>query len=355
MSSLTNYITQSIFRGIVPGRFMHFHNFSALKKMQNFLFTYQDLNRKIPIAITSYHWPDLDGISCIYGLSHLMKEKGFEVVLPMIAETPQDEALWAMQRYGVEIPKVENWLPAKKGTEQVILVDTSDPQDLPSRFPISQVRAIIDHRMHGDTRAFPSHCEWIEPVGAAATLITELYLAESCPVPPICAQLLHGAIESNTIRCSTTNTTDRDREAVGYLKSCYADSSDWILEMFLAKSNLTGSRLYKRLEEDLSSKLHQFDGLATSVAQLEIANVEQLLAQRQDEILQCLSKLKISRNAEQIFLVVIDLFSDRTFFIFGSEKIKSIVSKKILLSNSPTCSSVSYRFTRKEIIRCLSS
>src|SRR5690606_38334274 len=133
-----------------------------------FLFSNGTMNKKLPVVITPYHWPDLDGIACAYALTHLLKESGYQNVRPMIAQIPQEEALWVMNRYSIDFERIEKWISERRRDEQVILVDTSVPKDLSHGFPLDQVRAVIDHRSYGNLREFPSPCSWIEPVGSAA-------------------------------------------------------------------------------------------------------------------------------------------------------------------------------------------
>lgn len=311
--------------------------------MQTYIF--HTMDKKQPVVITPYHWPDLDGIACAYALEHLMRQRGYQNVQAMIAETPQEEAAWVIRSLSLHFSKIEEWLPHKRGNEQVILVDTSDPKDLPSSFPLSQVRAIIDHRSYGDLSQFSEPCVWIDPVGSAATLIAELSLAENIRLDSLSAQLLYAAIESNTIRRSTQNTTERDQRMALYLQGESGCEESWIEQMFLAKSNVAGNHLYRRIDEDLSSKLQPIGPFATAVAQLEIIGVRKLFQERASELRSILGNLKENRKAQKIFLIGIDLQEKKTWLFFEDEEIKSIVTSKVNTNDK--------LLTRKEIIQRL--
>ena len=218
-----------------------------------------------PIKITSYHWPDLDGIASAYALKQLLLKKNCGQAEVMFSQTPQKEALWVMEQLHLSFPfKVEEWMKSGSRQEQVILVDASDPQDLPSNFPLTQIQAVIDHRSYSDVSSMPLATCWIDPVGSNATLIGELYVSLGIEPDKVSANLLYAAIMSNTVELSSGNTTQRDRFLIHALQATSSIRPDFVKEMFQAKSCVRSGLLYDRMNADLSTKSH--NALAKRVA-----------------------------------------------------------------------------------------
>ena len=288
-----------------------------------------------PVLITPYHWPDVDGVACAYSLRELLlrvrqqsastDEGRQSPIVAATAQSPQVEAQWLLKELGVTFPRLEDWMTQNTGAEAVVLVDTSDAKDLPDGFPLSQIRVVIDHRTYSDpsiTSRGDTVC-WIDPVGSAATLIGELYVA--CGVVPdaTAAALLYAAIMSNTVRLATGNTTERDRwMATHLLLTCETASDDLVDAMFEAKSvfPLGQATMTARLEDDTSSKLQSlgptpFDQVA--VSQLELVGVtSRILRTRMPEVAVAMRAVRESRKATAVMLLLVDVTELVTYLVF---------------------------------------
>lgn len=298
------------------------------------------------IIITSYHWPDLDGIASAYALSALLQKRGYKNIESMIWQEPQDEAKWVMNQLDFSIPQIN-----LKGNEEFILVDVSN-LDIPSFIPVDRVSVVIDHRDYYNANAFPNAGFWIKSVGSAASLITSLYILFNIMPDQISANLLYSAIMSNTITCKTHNTTDLDKAAVAWLENFISLHKNFVEEMFMAKSQITDIK--KRIDDDLSSVLQPINDKKTAVAQLEIVDVQKFLNNNKDAVMDALVLIKKERNAESLFLVAVDIKNFSTFFCFLEKDTEKFVSNFIPFDNF--CNyfyKINDIFTRKEIIAIL--
>jgi tRNA nucleotidyltransferase (CCA-adding enzyme) len=120
--------------------------------------------------------------------------------------------------YPIEHIRLRDIQPAE--LKRVIIVDTKSPERLgPMADLISQSEAevhIYDHHEHkpGDLRGAE---EIIEPVGATATIFTELFRERCIRPTPIEASILCLGIYEETGNMLFPSTTDRDMEAVAWL------------------------------------------------------------------------------------------------------------------------------------------
>jgi inorganic pyrophosphatase/exopolyphosphatase len=152
--------------------------------------------------------PDLDGVACAVAFAELLRSQSI-AARAWIAGTPDPEASFAARELGVTLDAA----PPPEGCA-FILVDASDLRGMPPSLDPLRVIEVIDHRLHHRApELFPHAVIVIEPVGAAATLVTERYQSLGVLPSPIAARLLQAAILSNTQALRGTITTERDRAA----------------------------------------------------------------------------------------------------------------------------------------------
>lgn len=347
-----SFSIRSLSMGIQRGFASLIHSYAMPKNrmvgrdsIADYLFKYPE-HRKIPTIITPYHWPDVDGIACAEGMRRLLERTGYAQVRSMISQTPQLEAQLVMNKLGITIPQFK-----ASSQDQIICVDVSDSMDLPPELPRDQIKIVIDHRSNFDVGHMPNALAWIRPVGAAATMVAGLYRVNGLTPEPDIAKLLHAAIMSNTVCCKTRNTTVHDTRMAQWTGQAGNVGSSFVLDIFKEKSSLDHTDLLTHLDADLSSKNAAIAGKQVAVAQLEIVDVEKLLNARNDELLQALDSLKLSRNAESILLIAVDIRSHQTFFIFRDDFMQKLVSEKFSLRSHKQhhfyCEQV---ITRKDLI-----
>jgi len=160
----------------------------------------------------SYINPDLDGVACSIALEVLGCPKWSARILGTIdAET---SAVLEMLGFAVP-PAVEAW----DLIDEIWLVDTHHPNQLPPDLPEARVTRITDHHLSGDASRYPNADVQNELVGAAATLIAERFFQRKISVPRDLAPLLQAAIISNTLDFRAPATSSRDHLAYETLRS----------------------------------------------------------------------------------------------------------------------------------------
>lgn len=181
-------------------------------------------------VVTPRASPDLDGLACALAYAELLQRRGLPA-RAWIAGTPDPEASYAAERTAIKVDSS----PAPEGS-RVVLVDASDLRGLPAQLNALQVVEVIDHRIHHRAaELFPNATICIEPVGAAATLVTERFQAAGCIPSSVSAELLQAAIISNTQALRGSVTTDRDRAAILALRSVHELPDDFIEAQFHAR------------------------------------------------------------------------------------------------------------------------
>ena len=286
------------------------------------------------IITTTYKGPDLDGYGCSFAYAEFLRSQGKDAEVH-IWGTPHVEVQWLIKTFKLSCAQGST----DDTTADVVLLDASNPDILPSPLKPEQVTEIIDHRKIHAADQFPNAKVQIELVGAAATLVAGRFKQAGIEPSKESAMFLYGGILSNTHNF-TGLTTDRDREMAGWLKHMAEAPDDLAHQMFLAKSDLSGSRLRDTLFGDLKT-LH-LNGTSVTIAQLEIIGVDDLLAKRNDEIKTILSEIQNHEKAEYTFLNMIDLDTSISKILCLDAKTKDLLKElpdsvwNDLLGTSPT-------------------
>lgn len=258
--------------------------------------------------VTSYVDPDLDGVACVVGLAELLRANG-EVCLAGIFGAPQQEAAWVLQTFGIPEPGDATPLVAK--ATEAVLVDVSSVHDVQTVLPLRLVTELVDHHPVSCEAELPSLTSvQNEPVGSCATLIAERMRARAHTPSQNAARLLFGAIASNTVNFRSAVTTDRDRAMAAWLAPVADLPTNFVERMFLAKSDLAGSKLSTVLESDAATKV--FGKVTLVLFQLEIVGVEQLLRDRRDEVIEVMRRVATDAGATHVLLNALDILAGTT-------------------------------------------
>lgn len=301
------------------------------------------------ILVTSYTNPDLDGIAGIIAYGEFLHKINKKVVVGIFGE-PHDEAKYILDRFSFEYPKKLN---STEDFNQVILVDASDLKGLDNNIPPEKVVEIIDHRKVHEADKFPNAKVQIESVGAAATLIAERFIENNIEMSKESSTLLYGAILSNTLNFKGTVTTDRDRKSAFWLNKIAKLSKYFWKELFLAKSDLSGSKLSERIERDFA--LFVLGEKRIGIAQIEMIGARELICQRGNEIIKTLQQLKKSKmnNLDCIFLNAIELEHCYNIFVTDEDKSKQLLEKVFGIKFSKNSAEGKYLMLRKQIVPLL--
>lgn len=276
------------------------------------------------LLITSYVHPDLDGTACGVAYAELLTTLGYPSEAGFFGGFhPEAEHLFT--RFSLPAPRLLHDEELEDFTG-IVLVDASDLVGLEGHIAPERVIEIIDHRSIHQAELFPHAQVQIEMVGAAATLIVEKFMKQGTAPSFGASILLAGAILSNTLNFQGTLTTERDHEAYAWLLSQHDFPSDFVDQLFLSKSDLRGSRLQERLDNELAT--FTFGETHCGIAQLEIIGALPLLFSRLLDIQTHLEAIKEREHLSFLFLNLIDLKEGKNYFVpCGAEERTFLIQK----------------------------
>lgn len=299
------------------------------------------------ILVTSYVNPDLDGVASVIAYGEFLQKTGQNVVVGFIGEF-QDEPKYMFERFDFAYPDI---LLNADDFNEVILVDASNPNELQGKIASEKVIEIIDHRKANEADKFPKARTQIEFVGAAATLIAEKFMQNNVDISEGTAVLLYGAIISNTLNFRGGVTTDRDIAAATWLNQFAKLPEYFWKDMFVAKSDLTGTKLAQRINSDFAWFV--LGGKKVGIAQIEMIGARRLVDERGGEIILALDDIKKEIGLDIIFLNTIELEDTKTFFVAKDPETQKLLEKVFGVRFAGVVAESPYMIIRKQIVPLL--
>lgn len=216
--------------------------------------------------------PDSDAICSAYMTACWLQMRGLPATAWRLGE-PNRETRFIFEQAGLDMPPL---LTLPLTGLDVWLVDFTEPSQGPETLQPSNVVGIIDHhRLGGLMTRLPPEV-WIKPVGSSATLLWQLMTPQHrAQVTSAQAQLLLGALLSDTVTLRSPTTTDDDRQAVAELTEQAGVTLSAFSEGLLsAKTSVEGLTASALLQKDI--KRFTLHGLQVSVAQIELYSLDQV-------------------------------------------------------------------------------
>lgn len=271
--------------------------------------------------VIPYVNPDTDGVcSAISYAYYLNKVKGIDAE-PMVFGEIDSESRFVLSYLSKTLSPSSSLVV--NPDNNYILVDTHQVNQLPSGFPLQSVVEILDHHPTGDAVAFVNAKIFNEQIGAAATLIVERIKAANLNLEADAdiAQLLFAAIISNTLEFKAPTSTDRDRDAVNWLKQFFSLSAEFVDLMFKARSDIGGKNTTEVILSDF--KEFDFSGTKVGMGQIETTHLDSFM-QRQD-IGQSLDLIRKKKGLDHILLNGADIRTQTGALISPSQNTRSIL------------------------------
>lgn len=216
--------------------------------------------------------PDSDAICSAYMTACWLQMRGLPATAWRLGE-PNRETRFIFEQAGLDMPPL---LTLPLTGLDVWLVDFTEPSQGPETLQSSNVVGIIDHhRLGGLMTRLPPEV-WIKPVGSSATLLWQLMTPQHrVQVTSAQAQLLLGALLSDTVTLRSPTTTGDDRQAVAELTEQAGVTLSAFSEGLLsAKTSVEGLTASALLQKDI--KRFTLHGLQISVAQIELYSLDQV-------------------------------------------------------------------------------
>jgi len=281
------------------------------------------------IKVFGHKSPDTDTTGSAILWSWYLNTHTSHSSTPYVLGALNKETVFVLDRWKVPEPEL---LEAVEEKDEVVIVDTNNPQELFNNISDTQIIKIIDHhRLAGGLSTKGPVDITLKPLASTATVIHDLIEEYIDTMPENMLGLMFSCILSDTLAFRSPTTTPHDKDVVEKLgKKLSLDVQKYADEMFAAKSDLSDfSDSHIVL---LDSKQVDLGDKSIRVSVVETTTPEAILA-RKEGIVEAIGEiLKEEKEINDILFFVIDIFKEEATVFTYNQFTKDIVASSFNVS-----------------------
>ena len=267
--------------------------------------------------------PDTDSTgSPIIWAWYLTDVRGHTAEAVLLGE-PNTEAAWMLDRWELDKPQI---VESVEAGQEVVIVDTNNPSELPDDINDADIRAIIDHhRLVGGLQTKGPIDITIQPLACTATIMHDLMGDDAGKMPDPIKGAMLSCILSDTLEFRSPTTTEHDKAVAEKLASELGiQIPAYASEMFAAKSDVSSFSDEELLRMD--SKKHEVEGTSFRVSVLETTSPETVL-KRKDGLLEALPKVAAEDEVDHVLFFIVDILEQKATLLLQSDAVRKVAEK----------------------------
>ena len=274
------------------------------------------------IKVFGHLAPDTDATGSAIIWSWYLNQTGREAT-PYVLGEPNTEAKFVLKRWGFERPEV---LKGVEAGEDVIIVDTNNPGELPEGINDANILQVIDHHLlAGGLKTVKPIEITIKPVASTATVMAGIMGDVLTTAPDGIKGLVLSCILSDTLEFRSPTTTDVDRVLAKSLANDLGlDVSDYAAEMFAAKSDISHFSDAELLR--LDSKKYEAGGKSFRVSVLETTSPAVVL-DRKASLMTSMETVAAEDGVDQVLLFVVDILREEATLLVPNDLVRTVAEK----------------------------
>lgn len=267
--------------------------------------------------------PDTDATCSAIIWAWYLNTQTANQAVPYVLGELNSETIFVLNYWEIPAPAL---LPELNSDEDVVIVDTNNPQELPGNINEINLLALIDHHklVGGLETKSPTHIT-IKPLACTATVMYDLMAEKATVIPDDIAGLILSAILSDTLAFRSPTTTPHDKDVAETLaKQLAMEITTYADAMFAAKSDISSfsdSGLIK-----LDSKKYEVGDKNFRVSVLETTNPDTVLA-RQSGIIEAIKNCVTEENdIDDVLFFIIDILKEEATVLTYSDLSKQVIT-----------------------------
>lgn len=267
--------------------------------------------------------PDTDSTgSPLIWAWYLNEVKGVDAK-PVLLGEPNTEAAFVVEKWGFEKPEIISSVDAG---QQVVIVDTNNPAELPADINAADITAIIDHhKLVGGLETKGPIDITIRPLACTATIMYDLMGDDAYKMPDNIKGAMLSCILSDTLEFRSPTTTDVDKALAQKLASeLNIDLGAYASEMFEAKSDISAFSDAELIRMD--SKEYAIEGTKFRVSVLE-TTAPKLVLDRKASIMESMTAVAAEDGVDQVLLFVVDILNEEATLFVPNDLVKTVAEK----------------------------
>lgn len=276
------------------------------------------------LKIFGHRSPDTDATASAIVWSWYLNQQGFEAK-PYVLGTPNTEALFVLKHWGFEVPEI---LTSVSAQDEVVIVDTNNPDELFENINECSITQIIDHHklVGGLETAGPIDIT-IKPLASTASVMYLILGSEEVEdLPNEIAGLMLSCIISDTLEFRSPTTTEDDKMMAEHLAfKLGIDVTEYATKMFEAKSDISAFSDEELIKMD--SKKYEASGSKYRVSVLETTSPN-IVLDRKDSILLAMEAIKVKEELDEVLLFVVDILKEESTLFVPNDVVKKVAESK---------------------------
>ena len=275
------------------------------------------------IKVVGHKAPDTDSTgSAIIWAWYLNEVKG-QAAKPILLGTPNTEAAFMLKRWGFTTPEI---IANLADDNQVVVVDTNNPAELPDNINNTDIIAIIDHhKLVGGLKTKGPISITIQPVACTATIMHNLMGDDAARMPAAIKGVMLSCILSDTLEFRSPTTTPQDQALAETLATSLGLSiPNYSAEMFAAKSDVSEFSDTELLRMD--SKEYAVQGFKFRVSVLETTSPKMVL-DRKASLMAAMPSVAAEDGVDHVLFFVVDILNQEATMLIPDALSKSVAEK----------------------------
>lgn len=264
--------------------------------------------------------PDTDSTgSPIIWAWYLTNLRGTEAK-PVLLGEPNTEAAFVLRHWGLEKPAI---IADVAAGQDVVIVDTNNPAELPPGISDANITAIIDHHMLvGGLKTKTPINVVIRPLACTATVMHDIMGEDAAKLPREIKGAMLSCILSDTLEFRSPTTTPHDRAVAEKLaRDLGVSISDLATKMFEAKSDVSAFSDAELLRMD--SKEYNVAGKELRVSVLE-TTAPKIVLDRKASLMAAMTAVAKEDGADQVLLFVVDILREEATLLIPNDLVKQL-------------------------------
>jgi len=274
------------------------------------------------LKVFGHKAPDTDTTCCAVIWAWYLNEHKKMPAIPYMLGEPNKETSFVLNYWKVKQPAL---LESVAKGDEVVIVDTNNPQELFENLSDATIVEIVDHhKLSGLMTAAPLTMT-IRPLASTASVMYDMMGAVAESLPKEMAGLILSCILSDTLEFRSPTTTPHDKEIAEKLgKQLGVDIPKYATEMFAAKSDVSDYSDVGLIHID--SKKFEVGGKNIRISVVETTTPDSIL-KRKAGIVAAFKEVMAEDKSDDVLFFVIDILKEEATVFAYNDFTKSIVEK----------------------------
>ncbi|OIQ04964.1 MAG: manganese-dependent inorganic pyrophosphatase [Rhodobacteraceae bacterium CG2_30_10_405] len=272
------------------------------------------------IKVFGHKAPDTDATCSPIIWAWYLTEVKATPATPHLLGEPNTEAAFVLKRWNLAKPTlIADVTPG----EDVVIVDTNNPAELPPSINDANILAIIDHHMlAGGIKTRTPIDITVRPLACTATVMFDLMGDAAARMPEAIKCAMLSCILSDTLEFRSPTTTPHDRAVAEALAHGLGIAiPDYAAELFAAKSDVSAFSDAALLRMD--SKEYEVAGKQLRVSVLE-TTAPKVVLDRKAALMAAMPGVAAEDGADQVLLFVIDILREEATLLVPNDLVKAL-------------------------------